>query len=329
MMSIFTKRRKDSVLILTWRIILMIGIVLLVPLTAPGRAAATVGVLGDDEDFALLASLGFEQAVDGHHSQGSTSNSYAWSMEWFNGALLVGTMRQDGTVAQIWRYSPAGAGGISGTWKMVYQPGFLDPKDYGYRWMTVCNTGGTPRLYVTTMGSRGRLLYSNDGITFKQASTTGLKSSDMGYRPLVCYKDPGGKTLLITSPVGVKGNSDLSNNPVILATDNPISGTWRPYSHMRFDDPNNNSVFSMGALDTNGDGYGDTALYAGVTNYAEGSQIWKTRGCTPFPCVPTWTKIVDKGAGRPLSIDGEVQNVGVSDIIQHDGAIYSAFSERA
>jgi hypothetical protein len=195
--------------------------------------------------------------------------------------------------------------------------------------MTVCNAGGTPRLYVTTMGSRGRVLYSDNGTTFNQASTTGLKSSDRGYRPLVCFKDPGGKTLLITSPVAVQGDSDSSNNPIVLATDDPISGTWRPYSLSRFGDPDNNAIFSIGALDTNSDGYGDTALYAGVANHVSGSQIWKTSGCKRFPCVPTWTKIVDKGAGRPLSDDGFVQNAGVSHFVEHNGAMYAAFSDSA
>lgn len=286
-------------------------------------------MLDGDDDFKLLATLGFAQAVDGPHSQGTTQNSYAWSMEWFKGALLVGTLRQNSTRAQIWRYTPAGTGGITGTWKMVYQSSRLEPADSGYRWMTVCDVGGAQRLFVATWGSqRGRILYSDDGITFRQASTSGL-AGDIGYRPLVCFRDPGGKTLLITSPVGVRGDSETSNNPIVLATDDPIRGTWRPYSPLRFGDPDNDSIFSMGALDTNGDGYGDTALYAGTFNYVGGSEIWKTSGCSPFPCVPAWKKIVDKGAGRPFGSDGFVQNAGVSDIVQHHGAVYASFSDSA
>ncbi len=194
---------------------------ILISLPLPGPAWAEVGVLAGDEDFKLLANRGFAQAVDGPHADGSPLNSYAWSMEWFNNALLVGTLRNDGTTmqrtAQIWRYTPGGAGGIAGTWKMVYQSplSFYGPKDLGYRWMTPCNVGGTSRLYVTTMGSqKGRILYSDDGITFREATTYGLNASDVGYRPLVCFKDPGGKTLLITSPVGVGGsnfNADFSD----------------------------------------------------------------------------------------------------------------------
>jgi hypothetical protein len=325
--------------VLTSRIILFIGMAFLASLPLPGPVWAEVGVLGGDEDFNLLATRGFAQAVDGPHAEGSPLNSYAWSMEWFNGALLVGTLRNQGTTqqrrAQIWRYTPGGVGGIAGSWKMVYQSptSSYGPQDLGYRWMTVCNAGGTPRVYVTTMGSqKGRILYSDDGITFREAATSGLKTSDIGYRPLVCFKDPGGKTLLITSPVGRGGkdfDADLSNNPIVLATDNPISGTWRPYSPLRFGDPNNSSIFSIASRDANGDGYGDTALYAGVTNDVEGAEIWKASGCNPFPCVPTWTKIVDKGAGRPLGDDGLAQNWGVSHILQHNDAVYASFSKSA
>jgi hypothetical protein len=336
-MSAFTVQRSKILCVLVCRIILFIVMAILASLPLPGPAWAEVGVLDGNEDFKLLATQGFAQAVDGPHADGSPLNSYAWSMEWFNGALLVGTLRSTGTTqqkrAQIWRYTPGGTGGIAGSWKMVYQSptSFYGPQDLGYRWMTACNVGGTPRLYVTTMGSqRGRILYSNDGITFREATTNGLNTSDIGYRPLVCFKDPGRKTLLITSPVGVGGknfNSDTSNNPIVLATDNPISGTWRPYGTLRFGDSNNNSIFSIGARDTNGDGYGDTALYAGISNRVSGAQVWTTPGCSPFPCVPTWTKIVDKGAGRPLTDDGLVKNWGVSHITQHNNDIYVALSD--
>ncbi len=222
---------------------------------------AAVGILDGNEDFALLASHGFTEAVDGPHAEASPANKYAWSMAWFNGALVVGTFSPTGqNGGQIWRYAPAGTGGLSGTWKMVYQSpsGFFAPKDLGYRWMTVCDAGGTPRLYAATLSTdSGRIVYSEDGINFHQASTAGLSRSDHGYRPLVCFKDPGGQTLLITSPVG--GVTDdpygsLSENPVVMATDDPIRGTWRPYSPLRFDDPSNNAIFSIGAADTDGDG---------------------------------------------------------------------------
>jgi hypothetical protein len=183
------------------------------------------------------------------------------------------------------------------------------------------------------MGSQtGRILYSDDGITFKQASTAGLSGGDLGYRPLVCFKDPGGKTLLITSPVGAREetfNDKASKNPIVLATDDPLHGTWRPYSPLRFDDPDNFAIFSIGALDTDHDGYGDTALYAGISNYVSGAQVWKTTDCAPFPCVPTWTKIADKGAGRPLTDDGLVQNGIISHIAEHKGAIFATFSRGA
>jgi hypothetical protein len=159
-MSTLTKQVNGTYLIFTWRPVSLIGAVLLVCLMVSVSAGAAAGVLDGNEDFNLLATRGFAQAVDGPHADGSPLNSFAWSMEWFNGALLVGTLKAEGSLqqmrGQIWRYTPGGTGGIAGSWKMVYQSptSFYGPKDLGYRWMTVCNVGGTPRLYVTTMGSK-------------------------------------------------------------------------------------------------------------------------------------------------------------------------------
>ena len=81
----------------TWEPILFIGIVLFAVLIASVPVRAEVGVLDGNEDFKLLATRGFAQAVDGPHAEGTPLNSYAWSMEWFNGALLVGTLKDQGT----------------------------------------------------------------------------------------------------------------------------------------------------------------------------------------------------------------------------------------
>src|SRR3982751_3846871 len=89
-------------------------------LTSAAHAAPT---LTSNADFKLLAWLGFKQAVDGAHPEGSTLNIYAWSMAWFKGKLYVGTLRNDndGTLgslapltAQIWSYTPAGLNGGNG-----------------------------------------------------------------------------------------------------------------------------------------------------------------------------------------------------------------------
>src|SRR5262245_44969588 len=120
-------------------------------------AWGAVGVLARNEDFKLLANQGFAQTINGASfgpNVGSYLNSYAWSMAWFNGSLFVGTGRfeTDGSLqslstlrAEIWRYTPGGIAGASGTWQRVYQSPttlFIIPRDIGYRWMTVCDVGG-------------------------------------------------------------------------------------------------------------------------------------------------------------------------------------------
>lgn len=324
----------------TSRLVLLIGMSLLALLATSRPAGAEVGVPDSNADFALLASQGFAQAVDGPHPEGSRRNIYAWSAAWFGGRLFVGVVGRGGTVSelrgQIWRYTPAGTGGIAGTWAMVFQSPLVlnTPTDVGYRWMTVCDVGGSSRLYVATLGAfRGRILYSNDGNTFQQATASGLSFTDVGYRPLVCFKDPSGRTLLVTSPVGAGGltsqtfDSDTSNNPIVLATDNPISGSWVPYSPLRMGDPDNNSFFAMAALKRAGL---PDVLYAGVANKVTGVQVWKTGGCTGFrQCTPVWTKVVTGGAGRSPWPNGVPRNVGVSDIVPHNGAMYAGVSDQA
>src|SRR5689334_16979357 len=54
-------------------------------LFAIGASAQSGPTLTSDADFKLLAWLGFKQAVDGAHPEGSTLNLYSWSMAWFKG----------------------------------------------------------------------------------------------------------------------------------------------------------------------------------------------------------------------------------------------------
>ena len=57
--------------------------------------AAGAQELDGDEDFARLAWRGFAEAVDGAHAEGSSDNSYAFSMAWFQGRLELGPDRGD------------------------------------------------------------------------------------------------------------------------------------------------------------------------------------------------------------------------------------------
>ncbi|MFO1323276.1 MAG: hypothetical protein U1F15_04345 [Burkholderiales bacterium] len=303
--------------------------------------AHAVDLLNGDEDFKVLATLGFEQAVDGAHAQGSYKNDYAWSMAWFKGKLYVGTGRlavdpatgQPGA-AQIWAYTPGGADGASGTWALAFQsPNFViggGPREFGYRWMTSCTFNGTEYLFISTIGTlQGNILYTSDGTNFSPVSRNGIPFQSVGFRTTVCWTEASGKRMLITSPVGKAGDattfdSDLSDNPVALANDNPAGGGgWRNYSPMRMGDPDNNSYFSMAAAD----GW----LYAGVSNLVTGAQLWRTRGCSSqrSNCVPDWIKLIDRGGGRPLNGAGVVGNQGFSDIVAYGGALYMGLSAPA
>jgi hypothetical protein len=304
----------------------------------PAGSAIGGGLLSGDQDFKLLASLGFEQAVDGAHPQGSQLNNYAWSMTWFKGKLYVGTGRfeTDGSLAslstmsgQIWAYTPGGPGGASGTWALAYQSpmGFFGPREFGYRWMTVCTFGNTEYMFVSTAGFlQGNILRTSDGVNFTALSRNGYPPNSVGFRTMACFTEPSGRQVLITTEVGKGGDastydSDLSDNPIVLANNDPTGNTsWRNYSPLRMDDPENNAFFTMYAA-------GDT-LYAGVVNLVSGAQLWQTKGCTRpgGQCIPTWTKIVDRGAGRSMNADGTVKNAGISDIMAFGGALYMGIS---
>lgn len=174
---------------------------------------------------------------------GSGQNSYAWGMEWFarpgqDPALWVGTVRNllcflsPGSLpscplpteglplplpdytrdrAEIWRYDPAGLGGISGTWTRVFQspqaslstrcalgaansanpavtylfcnlglttaPSF--PAHIGIRNLKACDAGGVNRLYAANLGLFSSILYLNDAGQFVAASSAGATFSDL------------------------------------------------------------------------------------------------------------------------------------------------------
>lgn len=303
----------------------------LVMAAAPARAA---GLLDGDEDFKLLAKLGFEQAVDGLHPEGSQLNQYAWSMAWFKGKLYVGTARfqNDGSVAslqtmfgQIWAYTPGGTDGSAGTWALAFQSpmNLVGPREFGYRWMTVCTINGTEYMFVSTAGVlQGNILRTADGRTYTPMSRAGYPNGTVGFRTTACFTEASGKKLLITTPVGKGGDSttydtDLSDNPIVLANEDPGgNGSWRNYSPMRMNDAGIDALFTLYAA--------GGSLYAGADNPVSGGQLWRTTGCpnARVQCTPTWTKVVDRGGGRTLDEDGVARNYGISDIMAFGNAIY-------
>jgi Bacterial Ig domain len=127
-------------------------------------------------DFNLIARRGFLDVVNGAFptlnsntarcsptatAQDCRRNSYPWSMSFYNGQLYVGTSRDvfcffsealqmevPGTCpaykvpgqaqrAEVWRYTLAGTGGLSGTWERVFQSpelGVDQPGQAGQLW---------------------------------------------------------------------------------------------------------------------------------------------------------------------------------------------------
>ena len=121
-----------------------------------------------------------------------------------------------GQRGQIWAYTPAPStvgspnpGGIKGTWARVLEspdicavfaigsnicdlvgvpPGL--PRDYGYRGAAVGAVGPldvTPRLWIGTFGTGGRVLWTTNGTTFNTASVNGLST----IAALTDFVDPG------------------------------------------------------------------------------------------------------------------------------------------
>ncbi|MCC7325333.1 MAG: hypothetical protein IT521_00825 [Burkholderiales bacterium] len=302
----------------------------------PARAA---DLLTGNQDFKLLASQGFQQAVDGAHPEGSEDNDYAWSMAWFRGKLLVGTGRFQVDPAtgqpkagQIWAYTPGGANGANGTWALVYEsPQFLfggGPREFGYRWMTQCRLGRTDYLFVSTLGTvQGNILYTTDGVNFAPVSRFGIPFQTVGFRTMVCFTEESGRRMLISSPVGRAGDvdtfdSDRTDNPIALALDDP-QGSWRNYSLTGMGEADNGSFFSM--YESGG------WLYAGVGNEVTGGQLWRTRGCRSArsSCIPDWVKMIDRGGGRPPKQPGLVGNKGISDMVAFGNALYMGVSSPA
>ncbi len=338
---------------------------------APLRAEAIVGELEANEDFKVLFQDGGAKVVNGTpdlvpnpvSDPDYFRNSYPWSMVFFQGNLYMGTGRfetdalQNTTqgTAEIWRYTPGalGAGSIAGTWTRVFKFTTLTPlvnlpRDLGFRWMTVCDVGGTERLYVSTFGpgglnqDGGNILWSANGTTWNLVSRTGMPTNTSGFRSLVCLPNPAspGNKLLVAAPVGWVDilsstyDTDRTLDParMAIANSNPAGGsTWSPYSLQPMGgaaEPNNDSFFTIYHWASQGQ------LVAGVTNDVSGAQLWTTSGCASFPCTQNqlnslWTKVINDGAGRPLRGPNLASNAIVSDLMELNGDLYIAYSVTA
>jgi hypothetical protein len=176
----------------------------------------------DAKDFTKVASVGF----------GDPHNSYAWSMEWFQGRLYVGTGRdilwlfaRMGNHAyldpypvpllprakmdlrgQIWRYTPEAA-----SWEQVYTSPLMTPSP-----LRVMATIPWRRLLrARRMLSRQARQRSTRAVMggllrgWREWVGAGFKievARDMGYRNMAVYTDRHGTEALYVVTIGAEGH---------------------------------------------------------------------------------------------------------------------------
>ncbi len=273
--------------------------------------------------FGGLNAVNFRKIVP--NGFGDPHNSYPHAMTWFNDRLYVTTTRDNLVIlkmrspfeiplefwpvplpqdlwdldlrAQIWRHDPA-----DGSWEKVHTspmttgPGGVEvPLSIAYRTIGAFQgrSDRAPALYVPTfapsmLGVGSVLLRSEDGVAFSEVSGPGPGvegQSFRSFRTMVPFKGR-----LFTAPtMGVeRGKPNIAGAAVVLASDDPASGSWEVANEIDFGDPGNLSVFEMVV-------HGEH-LYASTLNVQTGLQIWKTdgEGRPPF----RWTRVVTHGAWR-------------------------------
>jgi hypothetical protein len=196
------------------------------------------------------------------------------------------------------------------------------PYFVGFRSATTCTTGGVTRQYVSGFGPRGRIVFTQTGLTFSQASITGLNTDllggDLGYGRSECFK-----AAVWVSPVGTQTDNDIAAAgrafPLVNFAPNSASSPWRQAAPSGFGNPNNISLFNFRAF--------NNFLYAGVMNRVTGTEIWKTNGigctATSTTCNPVWTQVINNGAGRGgLTSELFPENHGVAIMVVYNNALY-------
>ncbi len=273
----------------------------------------------------------------GVNGLGDPWNSYAHSMAFYQGRLLIGTTRANlcmlknrkppdlafwpikcpahvlelDVAARIYGYDP----GLD-EWRLITKSPLIVgksgreiPREIGYRGMTIFQglSDPEPALYVSTWsptdGQGPLVVRTTDGESFLPASEPGLGFPDLSsFRGLVPFK---GRVFL--SPVGrTRDTLEAAKLPIVFECADPASGRWRAVSKPGFGDQNNVMIFEMTAT--------DSFLYAGVMNIAQGFQIWKTaaEGNPPY----RWTKVLERGAYR-----GKL-NQGTAAMYVYQDAVY-------
>lgn len=297
------------------RLLVFLLLTLCVPLALPPAPAQAQILIPGPDDFKLAAPQGF----------GDRQNSGAWSMQWWNGHLYVGTARSwycwvqaglhvqypqvpyppiDSTndcpanilllplEAEIWRHSP-----VAGTWKRVYKsprdllvpghPGNLTSRDIGYRGMAVFKEGdGQEALYVGAATSY--LLWPPTPAPRILRSINGINFTPIPQDPGTVLGDLG------QDQATFRGWHIYNNRLYVLngaiRGEGSVLETRTPEAgndSYRWVTPQDMKIYEMHAF--NG------SLYLGVaTDFVEGYSVVKTDATGPLPY--EFTTVVPSGA---------------------------------
>lgn len=247
------------------------------------------------------------------------------SVAWFGDGLLVGLGRgpldgvgargQDPQVgARLLRYEPP-----DGAWSEVWRGPVVNgrARDRSVRAMAAF----ADALYCAVGSLEGQvvILRSEDGRTFVECGAPGLGQGDADIASLRSLVPFRGR--LHTAPTGRNrgrglADDNISDLPVVLATDDPADGRWQPASAPGFGAPDNLSVNELALF--------AGCLYAATLNRRHGFELWKTDGADGPPY--RWHKVLERGAwrgaGNPLPATmrafGDALYIGTA--VQRQGA---------
>jgi hypothetical protein len=215
------------------------------------------------------------------------------------------------------------------------------PRDIGYRSMIDCDAGGESLLYTASFGIGGRLLYTQDGTTFQQASVLGLNLvNDLGYRAVACWKgrlwiSPTGSLTINGSfpdvTFDIVPDNAYPSSRKLLVNDDPSNSDspWQEVLDVTSDPQLGNAanvgIYSMAVF--------GNALYLGVANQTTGFELWKADGSSchrpPKECVLTWEKLIENGGGRPVGQNGTANSARIFNFAVFKNYLYWGASESA
>ena len=210
---------------------------------------------------------------------GNVNNISVSALEVYNNQLYAGAYdwsSQPGTGGTVWRYVAAS------TWDQVptppspdgSTPGFTTPFSYAILGMRTFNG----YLYVTTgWGGHVGRVWRYDGTTWEKVLEVGDPEPVYGFTSLAVFNNQlyVGASLLNTDTPGTRiyrsSTGDLNSWQLVVSDGNGNPGS-----------------FTITGMQVFG-----TSLYAAVSNYHDGVQVWKTDSGDPG----TWNTMIGNGFG--------------------------------